>query len=94
MSQNPGVPWDREVQPSGEREWHRNPVLKDAQIPIDPTVFDWSLDDEGDKDSNWIGDQDIPIDSREFEHWHAWEATLDCFPEEANPKGLDIPDGE
>eukprot|EP00972_Heterocapsa_arctica_P046023 6790067-Heterocapsa_arctica.AAC.1 len=44
--------------------------------------------------SNLNGTQDILINSQEFEHWHAWEAELYCFPEEENPLGPDIPGGE
>eukprot|EP00972_Heterocapsa_arctica_P097519 14386794-Heterocapsa_arctica.AAC.1 len=44
--------------------------------------------------SNLNGAQDIPINSQEFEHWHAWEAELDCIPEGENPLGPDASGGE
>eukprot|EP00972_Heterocapsa_arctica_P094606 13950722-Heterocapsa_arctica.AAC.1 len=64
MLHNPGVPWDREAQPPGEREPHRNPVHEDDQISTDPTFFGWSPNDKGNKGSNRVGTEGTPINSQ------------------------------
>eukprot|EP00972_Heterocapsa_arctica_P000028 3978-Heterocapsa_arctica.AAC.1 len=67
-----------DAHPPSTGEPHRDRLQEIGQDPRDPTCHGWSFDDEFSMGSNPNGNQDIPFDSQELEHWHAWEAEPDC----------------
>eukprot|EP00972_Heterocapsa_arctica_P002859 420778-Heterocapsa_arctica.AAC.1 len=69
-----------DAHPPSAGEPHRDRLQEIGQDPRDPTCHGWSFDDEFSMGTDPNGTQDIPFDSRELEHWHAWEAEPDCVP--------------